>query len=140
MGSTSFDTFFVQRTQAAQAYVTGDGAPLDALVPHEGDATFFSPLGDTVSGADSVARRYLGDAEAFQEGGTTRFEVLQKGQSGDLAFWTGYQTATVRIGAVPDRQDMRMRVTEIYRRVDGVWRLIHRHADNQTVAVRRNTA
>jgi ketosteroid isomerase-like protein len=139
MSSTSFDTFFVRRTQAAQAYVTGDGGPLDALLPHDGDATFFSPLGDDVTGAQNVAQRYGRDAQAFKPGGTTRFEILQKGQSGDLAFWTGYQIATVQIGAVPDLQEMKIRVTEVFRYIDDAWRLVHRHADRQDITMHRNT-
>jgi ketosteroid isomerase-like protein len=30
---------------------------------------------------------------------------------------------------MPRVVDMRIRVTELFRRVDGKWRLIHRHAD-----------
>ena len=124
------------RAEAAQAYVTGVGSRVDELVPHEGDATFFSPLGDVVTGGHDVAERYLHDSKAFHPEGTTRFEVLHKAQSGDLAFWTGYQVARVHIGSMPDAKDMRTRVTEVFRRIGGRWKLVHRHADNQEVHVR----
>ena len=129
--STDFSAFFARREQAAQAYARGDGAPVDALVPHEGDATFHSPGGDTVTGARTVADRYLNDAKAFKPIGTStsRFEVLQKGSDGDLGFWTGFQVARVQIGDRPESVEMKLRVTEIYRRIDGNWKLIHRHAD-----------
>ena len=136
MSSTDFDTFWAARAAAARAYVVGDGTAVDALVPHEGEATFFSPLGDVVTGATDVARRYLHDSRAFHPDGTTTFEVLHKGESGDLAFWTGYQVATVHIGSMPDPKEMRTRVTEIFRRIGGRWKLVHRHADQQEVTVR----
>ena len=120
MSSTDFDTFFAARAEAAKAYVVGDGSAVDELVPHEGKASFFSPLGDVVTGANSVTRRYLHDSEAFHPEGTTRFKVLHKGQSGDLAFC----------------KDMRSRVTEIFRRIGGTWKLVRRHADHQEVSVR----
>ncbi|MDF3040189.1 MAG: hypothetical protein K0Q71_2895 [Thermomicrobiales bacterium] len=41
--STDFNEFFDRREQAAQAYATGDGVPIDALVPHEGDPPFTAP-------------------------------------------------------------------------------------------------
>jgi glyoxylase I family protein len=129
MSGTEFDTFFATRRQAAGAYVIGDGGPVDALVPHEGDASFFSPRGDVVIGAGKVAQRYAHDAKAFNADGTTQLEVLQKGESGELAFWTGYQLAHVRIGAMTEPQDMKIRVTEIFRKIHGVWKLVHRHAD-----------
>jgi ketosteroid isomerase-like protein len=133
--STDFDTFFLERNRAAEAYVKGDGEALDALVPHDGEATFFSPLGDDVIGAGEVARRYLDDSTSFSEG-ATRFEVLQKKQSGDLAFWAGYEITRARVGATPDPEDIRIRVTEIFQRVDETWKLVHRHAENMEVHLR----
>jgi ketosteroid isomerase-like protein len=129
MSTTDFDTFFGARRAAARAYVAGDGRPLDALVPHEGAASFFSPRGDIVSGADEVARRYRDDVVAFRPEGTTQLDVLQKTATDELAFWTGYQLARVRFGAMPEPQDLKIRVTEIFRRIDGAWKLVHRHAD-----------
>ena len=124
-----FDAFLKEREQAAQAYVTGDGAPVDRLATREGDSSFFSPGGDVVTGAQAVVERYLSDAQLFKPNGTSRFEVIQKGSDGDLAFWTGYQVARAQIGGMPEAIDMKLRITEIFRRFDGSWKLIHRHAD-----------
>jgi ketosteroid isomerase-like protein len=66
---------------------------------------------------------------AFRDNGTSRFDVLQKGDSGDIGFWTGFQIANVQIGSMPKPVEMRIRVTEIFRRIDGDWRMIHCHAD-----------
>jgi ketosteroid isomerase-like protein len=46
-----------------------------------------------------------------------------------LAFWTGFQFATVQIGDMPKPTDMKIRVTEIFRKFDEGWKLVHRHAD-----------
>jgi ketosteroid isomerase-like protein len=124
-----FDAFFKRRQEAASAYVTGDGGLVDALVPHEGAASFLSPGGDSVTGAKAVAARYLKDAKAFKPGGKSKFEVLQKVSDDTLAFWTGYQVARVQIGDMPKPMDMRIRITEVFRRIDGEWQMIHRHAD-----------
>jgi ketosteroid isomerase-like protein len=136
MGGTDFETFWAARTDAAKAYVVGDGSGVDELVPEEGEATFFSPLGDVVSGAPAVAGRYRHDSEAFHPDGTTRFEVLHSFHDGDLAFWAGYEVTRAHVGSMPDAKDMRSRVTEIFRRIDGRWKLVHRHADHQAITVR----
>ncbi len=125
-----FDEFFnARRRPAAEAYTNGEPQPLDALVTKDGAATFHSPRGDTVSGADAVATRYCSDAASFAPGGETNLEVLQMDASGDLAFWTGFQHATVHFGDRDQPVPMRIRVTEVFRRENGKWKLIHRHAD-----------
>lgn len=125
----NFDDFMTAREKAAAAYVRGDGAKVDALVPHHGAASFHAPTGDTVSGGEAVAKRYLKDAAAFRDNGVSHFEVLQKGDSGDIGFWTGFQVAEAQIGNMPNPAAMRIRVTEVFRRIDGDWKMIHRHAD-----------
>ena len=129
MANMSFDDFLLLRERAGNAYVRGDGSAVDAIVPHEGAASFHSPGGDTVTGAPEVATRYLGDAALFHDNGASRFEVIQKGHADDVGFWTGFQVANVQIGEMPAPVDMRLRVTEVFRRIDGSWKLVHRHAD-----------
>jgi NAD(P)H-dependent FMN reductase/ketosteroid isomerase-like protein len=125
--SGGFTEFMRTREKAAVAYVNGNHAPLDAIIAQEGPATFFHPNGGAVTGAGRVATRYDSDAKAFSPKGTSHFEVLQSGASGDIAFWTGFQPARVKIGGktIP----MKLRITELFRLVDGEWKLVHRHAD-----------
>jgi ketosteroid isomerase-like protein len=129
MNGQSFDEFFPLRDKAAAAYVCGDFAPLKPLLVRSGGASFHSPAGDTVSGADKVAARYEKDAGSFAPGGKSRLEIVQKVDSGDVAYWTGFQIATVNMQGKDAPIDMRIRVTEIFRREGGEWRLAHRHAD-----------
>ena len=127
-GTSPFREFLADaREKAASAYVRGDAKPLDAMVATEGDATFFHPQGDIVTGADAVKKRYDGDAKAFGAGGKSSLEILLQGESGDLAFWVGTQDAQAEIGG--KSRSMTLRITEIFRRQGDGWRLIHRHAD-----------
>jgi len=48
--------------------------------------------------------------------------------SGDLAYAVGFERGTVAIDGGQPRP-MTIRVTHVYRRVDGARRLVHRHAD-----------
>lgn len=127
-----FGEFMRRREEAAQAYVVGDPKPLDALVVHEGAATFFHPRGGYKTGAAEVWQAYESDAAAFGPGSTTNFEILEMAASGDLAYWVGVQRASVRFakaGADADPTPMDIRVTEVFRRIDGEWKMVHRHAD-----------
>jgi ketosteroid isomerase-like protein len=132
MRQQSFEEFFAERQRAAVAYVNGDAAAVEALIPHDGEATFHSPGGDSVSGAAKVAERYRKDAKIFEPEGESRFEALQMEAGDELAFWTGFQVANVRIKGRDEPMEMRIRITEVFSKTDGGWRMIHRHADMGT--------
>jgi NAD(P)H-dependent FMN reductase/ketosteroid isomerase-like protein len=127
--SPGFSEFMKERERAAAAYVEGDGKPVSALATRTDPATFFSPAGDAVTGASAVAERYEKDVHTFEPGGSTRFDVLHSASSGDLAYFTGFQIAEARLRGKNGSVPMKLRVTEIYRREDGAFRLVHRHAD-----------
>ena len=131
-GREPFSAFMGRRPEIAEAYVNGEAAPLDAILTRRDPATFFSPRGDGTQGAQEVAKHYKEGARTFAPKGESRLEVLQVRDSGDLAYWTGYQHARVRMTAKPGEiLPMTIRVTEVFRYEDGGWKLVHRHADPQ---------
>lgn len=128
MNNEDFYDFINRREQAAQAYVNGDAAPVEALTSDEA-ATFFSPRGDVVEGPAAVKDRFVRDAASFDAGGETHFEVLQVAASGDLGYLVGLQKATARLNGLGAPVAFDLRITEIYGRQNGVWKMLHRHAD-----------
>jgi ketosteroid isomerase-like protein len=90
---------------------------------------FFPPGGGHVDGVDAVAQNYREGASHFAPGGDSQVQVLQAQDSGELAYWVGLQRARVRVKGKEDPVAMDLRVTEIFRREEGAWRLVHRHAD-----------
>src|ERR1044072_2395953 len=123
-----FEQFMKRRDQAARAYVSGDAAPLGHLVAQTSQATFFGPGGGYVQDATQVASRYERDAALFVSGNSS-FEILHRGASNGLAYWVGFQRATAQLQGKTEPVPFNLRVTEIFRREDGEWKLIHRHAD-----------
>lgn len=123
----AFDALMKEREQAASAYVRGDASPLDKLVARDGEASFFPPMGGTVSGADAVKAQYDEGARSFGASGKSHLKVIQSDASGALAFWTGVQEADVEFAG--KAQSMKLRITEVFRRQDSDWKLVHRHAD-----------
>jgi ketosteroid isomerase-like protein len=124
-----FEQFMKQRDEAARAYVRGDVAPLRRMVAHGSPATFFAPMGGYVQDADAVSARYTRDAEAFERGSDSRFEILHMAASDGIAYWVGFQRASARMRGHAEAVPFNLRVTEVFRREGGDWKLIHRHAD-----------
>ena len=127
--SADFDQFIEQRHAAAAAYVSGDPAPLGRLVARELPATFFGPRGDASAGTREVWERYERDDAAFSSGSTNEMETLDSAAGDDIAFWVGFQRSQARLVGKDEPVPFELRVTEIYRREHGEWKLVHRHAD-----------
>ena len=63
----------------------------------------------------------------FSDSAEYEFEVIAAGASGDLAYTVGYEHNRVKVDGQP--RTYTLRVTHVYRREDGHWRIVHRHAD-----------
>lgn len=118
-----------QRELAASAYVNGNSAPVGQLVTQHDPASFFGPIGGHVEGAKSVWATHEHGADQTHAGGEKKLEILRMGASDGIAYWVGLQHASVHMGKNPKPTPMSLRVTEVFRREDGEWKLIHRHAD-----------
>jgi ketosteroid isomerase-like protein len=64
----------------------------------------------------------------FTGADTVHVEHAVVASSGDLAYTVGFERSRVSVEGGPPR-DMVIRVTHIYRRIGGEWKLMHRHAD-----------
>jgi ketosteroid isomerase-like protein len=56
-------------------------------------------------------------------------EYLSSFVSGDLACTVAIERSTVRLADQAAPAPMNLRVTHVFRREDGQWKLVHRHAD-----------
>lgn len=127
--SEDFEQFLRQRQAAAGEYVSGNPEPLGRLVAQQLPATFFSPRGDVTTGTREVWERYERDASSFSSGSQNAFEALDSAAAGDIAYWVGFQRSQANMRGEDRPVSFDLRVTEIYRREDGQWKLVHRHAD-----------
>jgi ketosteroid isomerase-like protein len=66
-------------------------------------------------------------ASWFSDSAGYEFEVIAAGASGDLAYTVGYEHNQVKVDGEP--RTYTLRATHVYRREDGQWRIVHRHAD-----------
>ncbi len=127
--SASFDEFLKQRKDASDAFLNGDIGPLAEISVQVSPATIFGPMGDFVQGAERVNAANTNGAKHFKPGSTNAFEVLHKTEDGNLGYCVGIQRSVVQMEGKQDGVPFDLRVTEIFRRENGAWKLFHRHAD-----------
>ena len=111
---------------AEHALHNGDVEPRLALWSHRDPVTVY---GAKLSGSGwtDVERLFREVASWFADSEDYEFEVIAAGASGDLAYTVGYERNKVRVEGVP--RVYTLRVTHVYRRENGRWRIVHRHAD-----------
>lgn len=134
-----FERFMKRREEAARAYVSGDMAPVGRLLTGADPSTFFGPGGGYTEGADAVRSTHEHGAKSFEPGGDSRFEILQQGASDGIAYWVGLQKATTHMRGKKDAVPFDLRITEVFRREDGEWKLVHRHADSLAAPAEKKT-
>ena len=126
---SEFDDFMKSREAASTAYLNGNAEPLLAMSAMDDPASIFPLTGAVVHGAEKVNSGNQGDAKLFGPGAANRFDVLHAGADGSLAYWAGVQRARVHMKNQEEPVEISLRVTELFRRDNGEWKLFHRHTD-----------
>ena len=125
----------LQRTVAAlNALLTGDPQPFNALWSRSDDVSVFGGFGGFEHGWDRVEQDTRLAASHFTNGRLTGIELVTLGASanGDLAFSVWIERAQAQLGGSDTPIPLAVRVTHVFRREEGSWRLLHRHGDRST--------
>jgi ketosteroid isomerase-like protein len=128
--ATETDEFLAEvlpaQRAAEHAIHNGDVEPRLALWSHRDPVTLY---GAKLSGSGwtDLERLFREVASWFADSQGFEFEVIAAGAGGDFAYTVGYERNQVRVEGIP--RVYTLRVTHVYRREDGRWRIVHRHAD-----------
>jgi ketosteroid isomerase-like protein len=114
--------------RAEEAIHNGDLEPRLALWSHADPVTLFGAWGPCNSGWDDVSRTFRWVASRFSDCAEYSFELVAAGVSGDIAYTVGYEHSALSTDGDPVKPST-LRVTHIYRREAGEWKIVHRHGD-----------
>ena len=114
-------------TAADTAIHNGDAGPRIALWARKEPVTLFGAL-QIKTGWREIAPIFEMLASRFSNCESFEYEVIAAGVSGDLAYIAGVEHTTAAVGDAP-AEAYALRVTTVFRREDGQWRVVHRHAD-----------
>lgn len=122
-----FMTWIGSRLKDAEiALHNGDAAPRFAIWSKREPVTV---LGAWMSGSgpEEVRRIFRHLEASFSDCTSYEHEVIAADVIGDMAFTVGYEHTRALVNGEP--RHYTLRVTQVYRREEGEWKVAHRHAD-----------
>lgn len=123
------EEFVSQCEQAWQLFVTGDPGPAKLLFSRRDDVTLANPWGPAITGWADVSGTLEAAAARFRKGQLAATDVVSRFVSDDLACYHEIERGAAMLGGRTEPELFALRVTSIYRREDGKWRIVLRHAD-----------
>jgi ketosteroid isomerase-like protein len=81
----------------------------------------------SATGQEDVRNLFRALAETFSDCTSHVYDLVSADVIGDMAFTAGYERTEASING--ERGRYVLRVTQVYRREDGEWKVAHRHGD-----------
>lgn len=113
---------------ANAAWMVGDARRYLDLMNLAEDFTIMTPFGGQPGRGFDDSPERMERLKHYFRNGTFRMELVESYSSGDLAVLALIERSEAEVGGLP-RQSWALRVTVVFRREAGTWRLVHRHAD-----------
>ena len=111
---------------ALNRMANGDAGPLAGVWSHSATVTTMHPIGDREVGWDQVRKSWEQVAQ-LSSGGQIELADQAIRVAGDLAYELGVERGRLTLAGQEVTIDHR--VTNIYRREAGAWKIIHHHTD-----------
>jgi ketosteroid isomerase-like protein len=111
---------------ALNTMANGDAGPLGDIWSQSADVTTMHPIGGREVGWDAVKASWEGVAGVASDGKIELRDQLVR-VAGDMAYEVGTEHGAFKVGG----EDIAIehRVTNVYQREGGVWKITHHHTD-----------
>jgi ketosteroid isomerase-like protein len=119
---------------AAREVVNGNPEPYKMVFSHRDDVSVANPFGPVSYEWKQVAATMERAASLYRDGEFTGFENVVKYVTPELAFVVEVERFRVKIAGREEVAPVALRTTSILRPEDGIWKVMHRHADPITTA------
>ena len=134
MGMFEFEHVVEQTHRVLDAFFTGDSEPAKQLFSHRDNVSLANPFGPVAHGWKQVAETMERAASHYRDGEATGFERIVTCVTPELAYIVEVERYRARVGGGKEIVPVSLRVTSIFGRENGAWKIVHRHADPITSA------
>jgi ketosteroid isomerase-like protein len=111
---------------ALNRMLNGDIGPMADIWSHSAAVTTMHPIGGREVGWDKVREAWKQVAKLASDGQVKLSDQLIQ-VTGDMAYEVGIEQGQAKFGG--KQVSIEQRVTNIYRREAGTWKIVHHHAD-----------
>jgi ketosteroid isomerase-like protein len=115
--------------RAGREITNGNPEVYKRLYSRRDDVTLANPFGPPVRGWSEVSATLDRAAESYRDGEVVGFENVSTGLGSDLAYTVETESYRARVGGADEIVPVAVRVTTVFRREEGTWKVVHRHAD-----------
>jgi len=119
---------------AAGEFIKGNPEPYKMVFSHREDVSNANPFGPVSYGWEQVAATMERASSLYRDGEVTGFENVVKYVTPELAFIVEVERFRVKVGGREEVAPVALRTTSILRPEEGIWKVMHRHADPITTA------
>jgi ketosteroid isomerase-like protein len=110
-------------------FMKGNLEPAMKLFSHRDDVSLAKPRSGFAHRWKQVAKTIEHAASSRRDGDATGFEIVAKHVTPELAYAVEVERLKAKIGDREEITPYALRVTMIPRPEDGIWKVVHRHAD-----------
>jgi ketosteroid isomerase-like protein len=118
---------------ALAEFMKGNPEPAKRLWSHRDDISLANPQGSAALGRDEVSEAMERAASTRRDGKFVGYETVAKYVSAELAYVVEVERLEAKVHGGEEITPYALRVTMIFRPEEGVWKVVHRHADQITV-------
>lgn len=122
------DEVIQQYHAALDVFVRGTPEPMKALFSRADDVVLANPFGPAVRGWETASARLEGASSRFSDGELSGHDRLASYIAPGLATIFEVEHGKVSVSGGPVTGWV-LRTTTTFRREDGTWKVVHRHAD-----------
>lgn len=127
--ATDHDLPLDEYHRAGLEITNGNPDVYKTLYSHRDDVTLANPFGPTSRGWAQVSETVDRAAQHYRDGEVVGFENISTVVTSDLAYVVEVESYRARVGGASELVPVSLRVTTVFRREDGAWKVVHRHAD-----------
>ncbi len=124
-----FDRAIEKVHRAVREFSKGNPEPMKEVFSHREDATLAGPLGPPGRGWKNIADIMDRNASQIRDGEIPNIEIISKHITPDMAYILEIEWQRAKVGGSQEMADAPLRVTMIFEKENGTWKVVHRHAD-----------